>query len=68
MIGLRETSANRARVFAFRIQGDLRLRTRPMRNTVWETAFASGPEQGTSAEELLNLAIEDAKEGRRRLA
>ena len=67
VVGLRETSAAAARVFAFRLQGDLRLRSQPIRNTVWETAHAAMPQDGDSAEELTLSAIEGAKTRRRRL-
>ena len=67
MVGLRETGANAARVFAFRMQGDLRLRSQPIRNTVWETAYATMPQDGDSAEELMLAAIHGAINRRRRL-
>ncbi len=67
VIGLRETGANAARVFTFRLQGDLRLRSQPIRNTVWETAYATMPQDGDSAEELTLAAIHGAMNRRRRL-
>ena len=67
VVGLRETGANAARVFAFRLQGDLRLRSQPIRNTVWETAYATMPQDGDSAEELMVTAIHGAINRRRRL-
>ena len=67
VVGLSETSANAARVFAFRLQADLRLRSQPIRNTVWETAYATMPLDGDSAEELTLAAIEGAMSRRRRL-
>ncbi len=67
MVGLRETGTVAARVFAYRLQGDLRLRSQPIRNTVWETAFATMPQDGGSAEELASAAVEGAKNRRRRL-
>ena len=67
VVGLRETGAHAARVFAFRLQGDLRMRSQPIRNTVWETAYATMPDDGGSAEELTLVAIEGAMSRRRRL-
>ena len=67
VVGLRETGTVAARVFAYRLQGDLRLRSRPIRNTVWETAYATMAQDGDSAEELTLAAIEGAKNRRRRL-
>ena len=67
VVGLRETGTVAARVFAYRLQGDLRLRSRPIRNTVWEAAYATMPEDGDSAEELTLAAIEGAMNRRRRL-
>lgn len=67
LVGLRETGTVAARVFAYRLQGDLRLRSRPIRNTVWETAFATMPQDGDSAEELTLAAITGAMNRRRRL-
>ncbi len=67
VVGLRETGTVAARVFAYRLQGDLRLSSRPIRNTVWETAYATMPQDGDSAEELTLAAIEGVKNRRRRL-
>ncbi len=67
VVGLRETGTVAARVFAYRLQGDLRLRSQPIRNTVWETAFATMPQDGDSAEELASAAVDGAKNRRRRL-
>ncbi len=67
VVGLRETGTVAARVFAYRLQGDLRLRSQPIRNTVWETAYATMPQDGDSAEELTLAAIHGAMNRRRRL-
>ncbi len=67
VVGLRETGTVAARVFAYRLQGDLRLRSQPIRNTVWETAFATMPQDGDSSEELTLAAIAGAMSRRRRL-
>ena len=67
MVGLRETGTVAARVFAYRLQGDLRLRSQPIRNTVWETAYATMPQDGDSADEVVLAAIDGAKNRRRRL-
>ncbi len=67
VVGLSATTPNLARVFAYRLQADLRLRTHALRNTVWETAFACVPQDGESSEDLLQNAIERAITRRRRL-
>lgn len=67
VVGLSGTTPNLARVFAYRLQSDLRLRTHALRNTVWETAFACLPQDGESSEDLLQNAIERAVTRRRRL-
>ncbi|OGO49967.1 MAG: hypothetical protein A2148_07650 [Chloroflexi bacterium RBG_16_68_14] len=67
-IGLPDTDADGARVFCYRLQGDLRLRSYHLRNTVWDADFACLPEDGSPAEELLQAAIKAAKTRRRRLA
>ncbi len=66
-VGLSGTTPNLARVFAYRLQADLRLRTYALRNTVWETAFACLPQDGESSKDLLQIAIERAVTRRRRL-
>ncbi len=65
--GLRETGTVAPRVFAYPLQGDLRMRSRPIRNTVWETAYATTSEDGNSAEELTLAATNGAINRRRRL-
>ena len=67
VVGVSGTTPNLARVFAYRLQSDLRLRTHALRNTVWETAFACLPQDGESSEDLLQNAIERAITRRRRL-
>ena len=67
-LGLPETDAAGIRVIAHRLQNELTLRSTPLRNTVWESGFACLPEDGLTAEELLNTAILSARTRRRRLA
>ena len=67
-IGLPETNADGARVFADRLQAELSLRSAHVRSIRWEAGVASLPEDGWTAEELLQAAIEGAKGRRRRLA
>ena len=67
-VGLAETDAAGAQVLAYRLQNELTLRSTPLRNTVWESGFACLPEDGRTAEELLDAAITAAKTRRRRLA
>ncbi len=67
-LGLAETDAAGAQVLAHRLRNELTLRSTPLRNTVWESGFACLPEDGLTAEELLDAAITSAKTRRRRLA
>jgi len=67
ILGLQDTGPNQARVFAHRLQGDLRLYSQKLRNTVWETGYACLYDHGDSAEELTLQAIENAKNRRRLL-
>ena len=68
VVGLPGTDASGARVLAHRLQSELTLRSTPLRNTLWDAAFACLPEQGLTADELLEAAIELARTRRRRLA
>lgn len=67
-LGLPDTDAAGVRVIAHRLQNELTLRSTPLRNTVWESGFACLPEDGLTAEELLNTAVGSARTRRRRLA
>lgn len=67
-LGSAETGAAGAQVLAHRLQNELTLRSTPLRNTVWESGFACLPEDGLTAEELLDAAIRFARTRRRRLA
>ena len=67
-LGLAETDAAGAEVVAHRLQNELALRSTPLRNTVWESGLACLPDDGLTAEELLDAAITSAKTRRRRLA
>ena len=67
VIGLTNTGPNQARVFAHRLQGDLRLYSQRVRNTVWEIGYACLPEDGEASDELLLGAVEGALTRRRRL-
>jgi GGDEF domain-containing protein len=66
-MGLPDTDSTEARVVSYRLQGDLRLKSYHLRNTVWEPGMASLGEDGDTAEELLASAIDAAKLRRRRL-
>lgn len=66
-LGLRDTDSVEAGVVSFRLQGDLRLKSYHLRNTVWEPGVASLNDNGQTTEELLKAAIEAAKNRRRRL-
>lgn len=67
-VGLYNGDAIVARVFAHRLQGDLRLRSFHLRNTLWETGYAVLPDDGNTANALLRAAIEAARSRRRRMA
>ena len=66
-VGLRETDGTEAGIFAHRVQGDLRLRSARLRNTVWEAGIAILPQDGATAAELFGNAVHEAKTRRRRL-
>jgi len=66
-VGLPETEASGARVFAQRIQSDLSLRSNRLRSTSWEAGVATLPQDGLTAHELLNVAVTSARTRRRRL-
>lgn len=68
VVGLPETNASGARVLAYRLQSDLTLRSTPLRNTSWDAGFACLPDQGLTADELMQTAIDLARTRRRRLA
>ncbi|MGB2693927.1 MAG: hypothetical protein WBD55_01930 [Dehalococcoidia bacterium] len=57
VVGVRGTTPDNVRSLSYRLKGDLRLRTAHVRQTVWETGFASMPEDGGTAEELLATAV-----------
>jgi diguanylate cyclase (GGDEF)-like protein len=64
-IGLPNTSETGARVLTYRVKGDLAARTGHLRASVWEAGMACMPEDGLTAEELLQTALDRAKQGRR---
>jgi len=66
-MGLPDTDATEAKVVSYRLQGDLRLRSFHLRNTVWEPGIATLGEDGSTAQELVAAAIEAALSRRRRL-
>ena len=68
VLGSAETDAAGAQALAHRLQNELTLRSTPLRNTVWESGFACLPEDGLTAEELLDAAIRSARTRRSRLA
>ncbi len=67
-VGLPGTDAAGAQVLAHRLQSELTLRSTRFRSASWDAAFACLPEQGLTADELLDAAIELARTRRRRLA
>jgi hypothetical protein len=67
-IGLCDADSRSAEIFGYRLQGDLRLRSFHLRNTVWDHGYAVLGRDGSTARELLSAAVESAKSHRRRLA
>lgn len=67
-MGLPDTDATEAGVVSYRLQGDLRLRSYHLRNTVWEPGIATLGVDGETGGELLSAAIDAAESRRRRLA
>jgi len=67
-IALPDTDAAGARVLAFRIKGELRLRTAHLRSTVWEAGCASLPDDGSTVDDLIAAALQSAKMSRRNAA
>lgn len=66
-IGLPDSSPNAARVAASRLQGDLHKHSIGVRNILWETGYASFPEDADNSSDLLLTAVERAMTRRRRL-
>jgi hypothetical protein len=67
-IALPDCDRINADVLAFRLQSDLRMRSHHLRNTKWEIGVVCGPEDGLSGAELLEAAIDAARNRRKRLA
>ena len=67
-IGLHSGDCTSAAILAQRLQGDLRLRLFHLRSTLWEMGQACLPNDGSTARDLLDAAIDNAKTRRRRLA
>ena len=66
-IGLPDASPNGARVAASRLQGDLHQHSIGVRNILWETGYASYPEDAGNSSDLLFTAVERAMTRRRQL-
>jgi len=67
-VGLPGTGPDGARVFAYRAQGDLRMCSYRLRNTLWEAAHATLSEDGETWREVLDAAIEAVRTRRQRFA
>jgi hypothetical protein len=67
-VGLRHGDRTAAQVFAHRLRGDLGLRSFHLRSTIWETGSAVLPDDGTTADELIDVAIDAARNRRRAMA
>ena len=67
-VGLYSGDCTSAAILAQRLQGDLRLRLFHLRSTLWEMGQGCLPDDGSTAQQLLDAAIENAKTRRRRLA
>jgi GGDEF domain-containing protein len=63
-LGLPDTTPEGARVLTYRLKGDLALQTAHLRASVWQAGYASLPDDGLTATELLEVAYEAAKHGR----
>ena len=67
-VGLPDTSPDGARVFAYRLQGDLRLCSYRLRSTIWELGHATLDEDGETWREVLFAAVDAATSRRQRIA
>lgn len=67
-VGLPDTDPAGARVFAYRAQGDLRVCSYKLRNTLWEAGHATFPEDGQAWWDVLYTAANGAKSRRARFA
>jgi hypothetical protein len=67
-VGLSGADEQGAQVFAYRLQGDLRLRSYHLRSTIWETGYSVLARDGTTADDLIAAAVDSAKSRRRRMA
>jgi hypothetical protein len=67
-VGLPDTGPDGARVFAYRAQGDLRMCSYKLRNTIWEASHATLPEDGETWREVLDAAIASVRTRRQRFA
>lgn len=67
-VGLRHGDRTATQVFAHRLQGDLRLRSFHLRSTMWETGYAILGQDGMTADELIDAAIDAARNRRRTMA
>jgi GGDEF domain-containing protein len=68
LVGLPDANAAEARAFSSRLQSELTMRSRHLRNTIWDPGVASLGADGATADELLAAAIDAARQRRRRLA
>ena len=67
-VGLPDTDPAGARVFAYRVQGDLRLSSYKLRYTLWEAGYATFPDDGDAWRDVLDAAIDAAQSRRARFA
>ena len=66
-VGLPDTGPADAQIVAYRLQGELGLRSARVRTTVWEAGIACLPDDGRLSDQLLGAAIDAARTHRRRL-
>jgi len=66
-VGLPDTGVADAQIVAYRLQGELGLRSARLRTTVWEAGVACLPDDGRLSDQLLGVAIDAARTHRRRL-
>jgi GGDEF domain-containing protein len=64
VVGLTGLSPDTVRSLSYRLKGDLQLRSTHIRQSVWETGYASMPEDGATPEELLAIAMRNARNAR----
>ena len=68
VIGATDTDMTEAAVLAHRVRNELELQAHNLRHSVWDTGIAQLDRDGTTAEELFDVALAAARGRRRNLA